>query len=58
MPNALINLAGGTNVFASLKQSWTSVSWEKVVAAQPQCILINDYDTPTWQHKGMVVPTS
>jgi hypothetical protein len=26
---------GGTNIFGSLKQSWTSVSWEQVVAAQP-----------------------
>src|ERR1700677_1597784 len=26
-PTALIKLAGGVNVFASLKQSWTSVSW-------------------------------
>ncbi|HVT63954.1 MAG TPA: ABC transporter substrate-binding protein [Mycobacteriales bacterium] len=57
MPNALISLAGGTNIFASLKQSWTSVSWEKVVAAQPQCILINDYDTPTWQQKEHFLKT-
>ncbi|HEY4376937.1 MAG TPA: ABC transporter substrate-binding protein [Acidimicrobiales bacterium] len=51
MPDALIKAAGGTNVFSSLKQSWTSVSWEKVVAADPDCILINDYDTPTWPAK-------
>jgi ABC-type Fe3+-hydroxamate transport system substrate-binding protein len=36
MPTALISLGGGTNIFGSLKQSWTSVSWEQVVAAQPQ----------------------
>jgi iron complex transport system substrate-binding protein len=51
MPDALITLGGGRNVFASLKQSWTSVSWEAVTARQPQCILINDYGTPTWQQK-------
>jgi iron complex transport system substrate-binding protein len=50
-PNALIELAGGTNIFASLEQSWTSVSWEQVVARKPQCIIINDYGTPTWQQK-------
>lgn len=50
-PNALIELAGGTNVFASLKQSWTSVSWEQVVKRRPRCIIINDYGTPTWQQK-------
>ena len=33
MPNALIALAGGHNVFAD-------------------CILINDYATPTWQQKA------
>jgi len=51
MPNALIRLGGGTNIFASLRQSWTSVSWEQVVARKPQCIIINDYGTPTWQQK-------
>lgn len=46
MPNDLIAEAGGTNVFADVHQSWTSVSWEQVVARQPACILINDYSTP------------
>ena len=45
-PNALISLGGGTNIFASLKQSFTSVSWEQVIKADPQCIIINDYGTP------------
>jgi len=51
MPDALITLAGGHNIFGGLKQSWTSVSWEQVVADKPQCIVINDYGTPTWQQK-------
>jgi iron complex transport system substrate-binding protein len=51
MPAALISLGGGINVFASLKQSWTSVSWEQVVARQPQCIIINNYGTPTVAQK-------
>ena len=58
MPTALINLGGGTNIFGSLKQSWTSVSWEKVVAAQPQCIIINDYGTPTAAQKEKFLQTS
>ena len=57
MPNALISLGGGTNIFASLKQSWTSVSWEQVVAAQPQCIIINDYGTPTAAQKEKFLET-
>jgi iron complex transport system substrate-binding protein len=58
MPNALISLGGGTNIFASLKQSWTSVSWEQVVAADPQCIIINDYGTPTAAAKEKFLETS
>jgi iron complex transport system substrate-binding protein len=51
LPNALISDAGGTNVFQNVKQSWTTVSWEQVVARQPACILINDYSTPTAAQK-------
>jgi iron complex transport system substrate-binding protein len=51
MPTAELSLAGGINIFGSLKQSWTTVSWEQVVAAQPQCIIINDYGTPTAAQK-------
>ena len=56
MPNALIGLAGGTNIFASLKQSWTSVPCEQVVKADPQCIIINDYGTPTATQKEKFAP--
>ncbi len=58
MPNALISLGGGTNIFAGLKQSWTSVSWEQVVRADPQCIIINDYGTPTAAQKEKFLETS
>jgi iron complex transport system substrate-binding protein len=57
MPTALVALGGGVNIFASLKQSWTSVSWEQVVAAQPQCIIINDYGTPTAAQKEKFLET-
>jgi iron complex transport system substrate-binding protein len=57
-PNALISLGGGTNIFASLKQSFTSVSWEQVVKADPQCIIINDYGTPTAAQKEKFLQTS
>ena len=58
MPTALITLGGGTNIFASLKQSFTSVSWEQVIKANPQCIIINDYGTPTAQQKEKFLETS
>ena len=41
-PNVLITLAGGTNIFASLQQDYTTVSWEQVVAANPACIIIKN----------------
>jgi iron complex transport system substrate-binding protein len=58
MPNALITLAGGTNIFAGLRQSWTSVSWEQVIRADPQCIIINNYGTPTAAQKETFLETS
>jgi iron complex transport system substrate-binding protein len=58
MPTALLALAGGVNIFAGLKQSWTSVSWEQVVQANPQCIIINDYGTPTAAQKERFLQTS
>jgi iron complex transport system substrate-binding protein len=57
MPTAEISLAGGTNIFGSLKQTWTSVSWEQVVAAKPQCIIINNYGTPTAAQKEKFLET-
>jgi iron complex transport system substrate-binding protein len=51
IPTDLIAQAGGANVFAGLRQTWTSVSWEQVVARHPTCVLINDYSTPSWQQK-------
>jgi iron complex transport system substrate-binding protein len=58
MVNAEIILGGGANIFAGLKQSWTSVSWEQVVKANPQCIIINDYSTPTAAQKEQFLETS
>jgi iron complex transport system substrate-binding protein len=57
MPTALLSLGGGTNIFGSLMQSWTSVSWEQVVAAQPRCIIINNYSTPTVAQKEKFLET-
>ena len=58
IPTALITLAGGANIFAGLKQSFTSVSWEQVVSKDPQCIIINDYGTPTAAQKEKFLETS
>jgi iron complex transport system substrate-binding protein len=58
IPTALIALAGGTSIFAGLKQSFTSVSWEQVIAKDPQCIIINNYGTPTAAQKEKFLETS
>lgn len=57
-PNALIQLAGGTNIYATLKQGWTTVTWETVVAAQPRCIMINNYTRPTAAAKEHFLETN
>lgn len=50
IPNELIRRAGGVNIFADLRKTWGEVSWEQVIAQDPACILIVDYDQP-WQRK-------
>ena len=57
-PTALITLGGGTNIFAGLKQSFASVSWEQVISKDPQCIIINNYGTPTAAQKEKFLETS
>jgi iron complex transport system substrate-binding protein len=43
MPTALIAAAGGHNVMDDVPQSWTRVTWESVVARDPEAIVIVDY---------------
>jgi iron complex transport system substrate-binding protein len=56
--SALISDGGGTDIFSGLKQSFSSVSWEQVIAANPQCIIINDYGTPTASQKETFLENS
>lgn len=39
----IIHKAGGENIFHGLDDSWTTVSWETVLRADPDAVLINDY---------------
>ncbi|WP_432747569.1 ABC transporter substrate-binding protein [Streptomyces sp. JH002] len=46
-PHEIIETAGGENVFADLTDRWTTVGWEAVVDADPEVIVILDYqDSP------------
>ncbi|CEG85577.1 ABC transporter substrate-binding protein [Propionibacterium freudenreichii] len=50
MANALIEAAGGTNIFADVNQRWPSVSWEQVSQRNPDIILIREEGTtPQYQ---------
>jgi iron complex transport system substrate-binding protein len=51
MPTALIRAAGGANVMDDVQQSWTQVSWESVIARNPQAIVIVDYGSVTADQK-------
>ncbi|MFE0691078.1 ABC transporter substrate-binding protein [Streptomyces xiamenensis] len=42
-PHEIIETAGGENVFADLTDRWTTVGWEAVVDADPEVIVILDY---------------
>ncbi|WP_116115972.1 ABC transporter substrate-binding protein [Austwickia chelonae] len=39
----IIDAAGGTNIYADLNQRWTKTSWESVVEANPDVIMIMSY---------------
>lgn len=42
-PQAIIESAGATNVFADINDSWTTSSWEAAAQRDPQVIVIVDY---------------
>lgn len=41
-PQMIMEAAGLTNIFADVRESWTSVGWEQVVAADPDVIVLVD----------------
>lgn len=48
----LINLAGGKNIFDDLtEKQWITVSYEEIIARNPDVILIHDYDSPSVEEK-------
>ncbi len=47
----LIRHAGGVNIFEDMEKTWAVVSWESVIDANPDVIIINDYGSETLEHK-------
>ena len=45
---AFIETAGGENIFANLEKAWGSVSYEEIVAANPDWIIVHDYKGATY----------
>lgn len=43
MPDAMIRAAGGQNVAHDMDTSWATTSWEKVAQANPDVIILLDY---------------
>ncbi len=55
----LIELAGGKNLFADLEEKqWVTVSYEEVLAREPDVILIHDYDSPSVEEKIQEIKTN
>jgi len=51
MPHAMIEAAGGRNIFDDIPSNWPKGNWEDVVARDPDWIVIVDYDRPGPQGK-------
>ena len=51
MPTALIEAAGGINVMNGFEKSWGTVTWEEVVAQNPEVIIIVNYGSVTAEQK-------
>ncbi|MDR1560177.1 MAG: ABC transporter substrate-binding protein [Clostridiales bacterium] len=48
----LLETAGGKNVFGDLNEkAWVTVSYEEVLAREPEVIVIFDYDSPSAEEK-------
>ncbi|MFF2727751.1 ABC transporter substrate-binding protein [Streptomyces sp. NPDC058008] len=50
-PHDIITKAGGDHIMKDLKDSWTTVGWETVVARDPEVIVINNYGDTTAEQK-------
>ena len=57
MPNALIKVAGGRNIFDDLEKSWTTVGWEGVIDRNPEIIIIVNYGQVSAEQKRQFMLT-
>ncbi|WP_243228921.1 ABC transporter substrate-binding protein [Microbacterium sp. CIAB417] len=50
-PNDIIRYAGGENIFGDVEARWTEATWEAVVEAEPEVIIILEYQDQPAQEK-------
>ncbi len=58
MPTALIEAAGGRNVFDDFNRSWATVGWEAVIDRDPEIVVIVDYGNVTAEQKWQFMITN
>lgn len=54
-PQGIIEAAGARNATEDVEDTWTTVSWERVVASQPDYIAFVDYPGQTFEEKVRVL---
>jgi iron complex transport system substrate-binding protein len=50
-PNDIIRFAGGENIFGDVDERWTETTWEAVVEAEPEIIIILEYQDQPAEEK-------
>ncbi|MCU1642172.1 MAG: hypothetical protein JWN03_2447 [Nocardia sp.] len=50
-PQAILDSAGARNALDDVADTWTAVSWERLVAADPDAIVFVDYPPQSFQQK-------
>jgi len=58
VPNEIMRLVGATNVFEDTPGSWATVSWEQVVARNPDTIVIVDASWAPAEEKRRLLTTT
>jgi iron complex transport system substrate-binding protein len=60
MPNYIIELAGGENIFKDIqkKQAWVTVNWEDVIARQPDVIVLIDANWSSAKEKQRLLKSN
>lgn len=51
MPQAIVEAAGGSNIFSDVASSWIRIDWETMVDRNPAAIVIVDYGEVTAEQK-------